>query len=376
MRSDSRTIRFLLPCVLAFVSQPNLARSQDSAPPTWSPKAAANYLDERAEWWLGWPSAGRGQGTACVSCHTTMPFALARPALGARLGETNASALETKLVENVKKRVANWDKIVVEAPGGKDPFTPFYQGKRRLDSLGTEAVLNALLLVNNDAIRAKGVLSEPTRKSLDHLWGQQRDTGAWRWLDFGLRPWETDGDYLGASLAAIAVGTAGADYYDRSDIKPKAAALRAYLRTQFANQSLHNRAMGLWASSKLPDVLSDGDKKRLIEELAGIQEADGGWRLASLGKSGGDWKSHGLYPEAAISDGYATGLVVLALRRGGVPNDDAKLKKAIAWLSTRQIDGTWPTAYINRARNPRDDIGKFMRDAATAFAVLALSETE
>ena len=357
--------------LLACIFLANPVPAQDA---TWDPKAAANYLDARAEWWLGWPSAARGQGTACVSCHTAMPFALARPALGVRLGETAASALETKLIDNVRKRVDNWDKIVAESPGGKNPFTPFYQGKRRLDSLGTEAVLNALLLVNNDAIRSKGVLSGPTLKALDHLWGQQQDTGAWRWLDFGLRPWETDGEYLGASLAAIAVGTAGGDYHDRAEFKTKTAALKEYLRTRFAKQSRHNQAMGVWAASKLPGSLNDGDKQRLVEELAALQEIDGGWRLAALGRKDGAWKSHGLFPEATISDGYATGLAVLAMKRAGVPGDDARLKKAVAWLSTRQIEGTWPTAYVNRPRDPGDDVGKFMRDASAAFAVLALTD--
>ena len=30
---------------------------------TWSPKAAAAYLDQRAEWWMGWEGAARDHGT-------------------------------------------------------------------------------------------------------------------------------------------------------------------------------------------------------------------------------------------------------------------------------------------------------------------------
>ena len=41
-----------------------------------------------------------------------------------------------------------------------------------------------------------------------------------------------------------------------------------------------------------------------------------------------------------------------------------------------QKDGVWPLTYPNKPRDPRDDVGKFMRDAATAFAVLALTELE
>ena len=82
----------------------------------------------------------------------------------------------------------------------------------------------------------------------------------------------------------------------------------------------------------------------------------------------------GAHPEGAGSDGYATGLAVLALRRAGVGADSAQLKKGIGWLVANQKEGTWPTHYVNKARDPQDNIGKFMRDAATAFAILALTE--
>ena len=44
-------------------------------------KAAAAYLDARAEAWSVWPNAQRDRGTFCISCHTTLPYALARPEL-------------------------------------------------------------------------------------------------------------------------------------------------------------------------------------------------------------------------------------------------------------------------------------------------------
>jgi squalene-hopene/tetraprenyl-beta-curcumene cyclase len=353
------------------------ARGGDPAPPRWSPKAAATYLDGRADWWLSWSGSARGQGTVCLSCHTSMPFALARPALGAQLGETAAGAAESRLIDIVKKRVENWDKIAADARSGKDPFTPFYRGNRKPSALGTEAVLNALILVNHDARRANGVLGAPTRKALGHLWGQQQENGAWLWLDFGLNPWESDGAYYGASLAAVAVGTAGKTYYEQPAVRANVAALKKYLATQSLNQPLHHRAVSLWASSRLPGILAAEDQKKLIEELLNAQEADGGWSLPKLGrKASGEngWKSHGVTQEGAVSDGYATGLAVLALKRAGVAADNPNLRRGVAWLVTRQADGTWPAHYVNRKRDPQDNIGKFMRDAATAFAILALAE--
>ena len=58
----------------------------------WNRKAAAAYLDQRSTWWTTWPNAQRDHGTFCVSCHTALPYALARPALRQPLGETGAVA--------------------------------------------------------------------------------------------------------------------------------------------------------------------------------------------------------------------------------------------------------------------------------------------
>ena len=50
------------------------------------------------------------------------------------------------------------------------------------------------------------------------------------------------------------------------------------------------------------------------------------------------------------------------------------LRKGVVWLATRQTDGAWPLNYPNKRRDPQTDVGKFMRDAATGFAALALAE--
>src|SRR4051812_29568500 len=40
--------------------------------PSWSPAAAAKYLDSRATWWESWPSSQRDHQAVCVSCHTML----------------------------------------------------------------------------------------------------------------------------------------------------------------------------------------------------------------------------------------------------------------------------------------------------------------
>jgi squalene-hopene/tetraprenyl-beta-curcumene cyclase len=361
--------------ILCAISFNSAVRAQDSDKPSWSPSAAASYLDGRANRWLAWPSAARGQGTACISCHTALPYALSRSALGTELGESQPGTAEMKLIDNIKQRVDGWDKISGGSGDVKDPLVPFYQEKRRKSALGTEAVLNSLVLVNHDFRRGKGNWSEQTTKALTYLWQQQQDDGAWLWLEFGLKPWENNSAYFGASLAAIAVGMRGKDYQGQPAVQPKIAALKRHLQTHFAEQPLHHRVVGLWASSWLEGIL-DGEKAKLTEELLQLQEADGGWSLAKLGSKGGknEWTAHGSYPENAVSDGYATGLVVLALRRSKVDAESPPLRKALAWLARQQQDGSWPALYPNRARDPQSEVGQFMREASTGFAVLALTE--
>ncbi len=74
----------------------------------WSPQAAATYLDSRATFWTTWPNAARDHGTFCISCHTTLPFAIARPALRGLLGESGPGAAESKILENLLTRARGY----------------------------------------------------------------------------------------------------------------------------------------------------------------------------------------------------------------------------------------------------------------------------
>jgi hypothetical protein len=75
------------------------------------------------------------------------------------------------------------------------------------------------------------------------------------------------------------------------------------------------------------------------------------------------------------SDGYATGLATLALESVGDVRTQPHVKRGLAWLVAHQdpATGAWLAISVNKQRDPASDAGKFMTDAATAYAVLALT---
>jgi squalene-hopene/tetraprenyl-beta-curcumene cyclase len=349
---------------------------------SWDRKTAASYLDYRESWWAGWTRSARDHGTFCVSCHTALPYALARPALRASLGEQGPSANELRLVDNVIKRVRLWKD---EGPYYSDQA---YVGKTT-ESRGTEAVLNALILTNNDAQR--GQLSDDTRAALENMWALQRNAGdekgSWPWLQFDEEPWEAKGAvYYGACLAAIAVATAPGNYSSLPAIQDNLKLLREYLNRESASQSSLNRVFLLWASTKFSGLLTPKQQKAIVNEVLSRQQRDGGWRLASIAWSWNAWSPRSLFqmwfredgtPMAGKSDGLATGLITFVLQESGLPSNNPQLQRGLGWLMSNQAtEGFWPALSINKKRNPSSDTGRFMSDAATAFAVLSLADSQ
>ena len=111
-------------------------------------------------------------------------------------------------------------------------------------------------------------------------------------------------------------------------------------------------------------AVRDEEIRLAAAALLALQRPDGGWSMSSLA----DWKRlDGAPLDRTVSDGYGTGLCLYALRRGaGMPADDPRLQKAVAWLKTHQrASGCWFT------RSPRkvDELSTY---AGTAYALLAL----
>jgi hypothetical protein len=365
MKNPTSQRFFSFTCFVAFgFAAPSIAESQ------WDKAAAANYMDERQAWWIDWPVAARDQNTACQSCHTTVPYLLARPALRHVLGEVGETLPETRLISDTRKRVTMWNEI--------DPFYPdqTFGLPKSSESRGTEAILNAFVLASRDA--REGYLASETLQAFENLWDLQftrgEGRGAWAWLYFDLAPWESKGaSYFGAALAAIAVGMAPQAYAELPEIQESLTLLRDYLLEDWQERPTFDRLMLLWAGSELRGLVDPADDKTLLKDLERLQNEDGGWSLAALR----GWKGREEYIPPTESDGYATGLIAFVLQQAGVATEQENVVRALDWLVHNQdVDGRWPSASLNRERDPESERGRIMSDAATAFAVLALTEAQ
>jgi len=336
----------------------------------WNPRLAAQYLDSREKAWFAWPQAMKS-GVPCVSCHTSVPYLLARPRLRQALGESGRTPYETGLIDGVRSRVAKTD--------ANDLFSDV-SDKTLLGRqvLGAETVLAALVLALDDAQRGD-TLTPEAEKALKRMWSLQvqsgNDKGAWLWSNFDLDPWETtDAAFFGAALGAVATGATPAAYQSRPEIRANVAELKNYLRNAQKTQPLHNRLILLWAGSKLRDLLPDADRQAILEEVWRKQEADGGWTLQSLGA----WKKRDAAPKTEGSNCYATGLAAFTLQQAGVPNIDTRLSRSLDWLKKHQDpeSGYWTAESMNHRHESGSMPALFMRDAATGYATLALLTAE
>lgn len=324
----------------------------------WKPRLAADYLDSRQKQWFEWKNA-TAHGGPCVSCHTGTTYLLARPALRRALGETQATTYETGLLDALKARL--------DRP---DPFPSYKREPQISQALGVESIHSALFL----AIEDRGQMSPATVKAFDRMWSLQiregESKGSWAWFSFKLDPWEMpQSSFYGATLAALAVGHTPASYRAKPEVQERIAALADYLQREQASQPLHNRVILLWASSRLPSVMGKPLRNAVIDELWQKQHEDGGWAVEALGP----WAEHAAAAPSSGSNSYATALIAFALKEASVSSP--KLTKAREWLKTHQNnDGYWAAESMNKRYQPDSMPALFMRDAATAFAVLALVE--
>ncbi|MBN8729909.1 MAG: hypothetical protein J0L64_05160 [Acidobacteria bacterium] len=313
----------------------------------WESMLAAKYLDERQKQWAEWKPAQAAGGT-CLSCHTGLPYLIARPAVRQLHNQAEPAAYEKALLDGLRHRLAQ-----------PLPAAPYKTG------MVAESVLAAVALA-------------PDAAALERMWATQTregaQAGAWAWYSADLDPYETAvSPYYGATLAAWAVSKMPAEYRARPEVAPRVEALVAYLRKNQAGQPLHNRLGLLWSAGKLPGLMTKAEQAALVAELWKLQQKDNGWTLESLGP----WGPHPKAPAAAGgSNAYATALVTFTLQRGGASHKDKRLMYALNWLAERQDQktGAWAAQSMNKVYAEGSMQADFMRDAASGYAAAALAE--
>ena len=104
------------------------------AGPGWNRETAAKFLDERMDaWFAAGKSLQTGQGEAtCVSCHTVVPYMLARPGLRRAMHVPAPTPQEARVLQGVVRRVETYDAQQL-----------FYDvnDTKKVESRGTEAIL-------------------------------------------------------------------------------------------------------------------------------------------------------------------------------------------------------------------------------------------
>jgi squalene-hopene/tetraprenyl-beta-curcumene cyclase len=313
----------------------------------WDPARAANYLDSRQQAWFAWRQAQSADGP-CVSCHTGMPYLLARPALRSLLKEKAPTMYEIGL----RSRLAS------------------HAGEKPKGALQSVETIMAAMFVTD---------AEPRRKTFDQLWTLQQSDGAlkggWQWYNANLDPWETPAQFrYGAALAALAIGAAPPEIRDTPDAQQRIRALADFLLDGLSTRPLHVRIAALWASTTVPSLLDADARGAIVADVLRAQQPDGGWTLASLGP----WNEHASAPapiEGGGSNSYATAFTTYVLQQTGDRNVKAATSRALDWLRTHQDPrtGAWPAVSMNKIYPAGSMEEKFMQDAATAYAAAALA---
>lgn len=276
-------------------------------------------------------------------------YLLALPALRARLNEPQQTMYEIGPLDRLRAKVG-------EKPAGA------------LQSV--EAIFSAMFLSREDATKT---MSAHTQKAFDQMWALQGGEGAraggWRWFAANLDPWENaESHFFGASLAAAALTQTPADYRSSPKVRDRAAALNTYLLDGAESRRLHDRLALLLARSFVPPSV----RSAIVAAAFSKQQPDGGWTIESLGP----WMTHADAPPSSGTNAYATAFATATLLRGGVPASDPRLVKALNWLESHQdpATGTWPAVSMNKRYPDGSMESRFMEDAATSFASLALIE--
>ena len=336
----------------------------------------AKYARYGADVWATNPSAMvSGEGKACISCHTSLPYALVEPLLPGHY------AAYTDLIENVNERVLTWQentpwysdqKAKMAAALGGLPPDALKEVFDAEGSRGVESIFNAFIRAMHDAYEHAPAEPE-TLQAFENMWAEQVqsgvDAGSWKWIKANLMPWEVeDSDLWGASLACVA-----ASQYPELAPRSNLELLYSRLRQGAVERStsLHVKAAILWCDTETGGrLIESGVAESIVADLLELQYANGGWAIRELGPWG-SWEgstSDCCAQREIRPDTYATGFVTFALSRSRhlvTAEDNAKLARAYEWINQRLADPYPAEPRNNRHESAEEEFPQFRNNIYT-----------
>ena len=323
------------------------ASADEPARPTFSLPEALAYLERGA---LAWTKK-----RDCVSCHTNGSYMLVRPALTPFVGKPSET-MRHFFVETIEK------------------FRDRDHEKNLAGVRPTQMAYVAAGLAEWDA-RVTGKLSAETDAALRLMFKLQSEEGSWGNADCW-PPLESS-VYHGTCVASMAVAAAPnwLNELEDAELLVSVDKMKTYLRTVSPPHD-YARVLLLWASARLPGLLEEGRQPELIETVFSHQRSDGGWSIRTFAAPeawGRGNRAEKLREEPNFadpdSDGHQTGLAVVVLREAGVPADDPRIRRAVAWLLANQREsGRWWTRSLNT------DKYHFITYSGTCYPLLALAK--
>ncbi len=307
-------------------------------------RTAAKYLDDGAHHWV--------REKSCIACHSTGVYMVERSALTALLGKPSEEVLRD-FIDEVPKE------------GGKPDAAPI------------KSVWRSSGLASWDK-HVTGKLSEHTDRSLRHTLTLLAEDGSFRTIKQVEIPYITTHFELTVQ-AARAIATAPGWLANLKDAETLA-------RVERVKKFLHEHepvndyelALKLQLSVLMPDIVPPPVRDAATAMLWRQQQPDGGWstrRMSDLMKwhETMDPKVVTMIqgePDAAspASDPYMTAWAIVLLRESGVPADDTRIQKGVAWLKANQrVSGRWWMKSLYR------DTYHYITYISTAQALRALA---
>jgi squalene-hopene/tetraprenyl-beta-curcumene cyclase len=305
------------------------ARPDEPMAKEFSLKHAASVLDASALVWK--------QEHQCVQCHANFLYLIARPALASVATQPRETR---ELLEWLVS--GRWEEKGLRYPA--------------------EAMVVAVPLAFDDAATT-GRLHPLTRRALDRMLSLQRADGSWQWVTGAPKAFVREFELT--MFAALGLAVAPDDYAQSDTGKLALDRIRRFAQ-RHPPTTAFGKGMLIWAATRVKNLQPAQERHNAAEELLALQGADGGWAIENVIVGCKTFEEVG-FSATRPSDGYATGFVVFQARNAGVPANDARLQRGLAWLRSNQREsGRWFVPSFNKRPN------HVQSNSGTAFAILAL----